>query len=162
MTNREFLKGAFKAFIEEVNCNNPVKMPIRIEDVDYITVHFKEGTPTNPERNVDVYNLYNMLFYNCPHYTEKIVMTEEWLDEEYEEGSNDNWIKCSDCLPDLDVEVLGTVKEYGFVMMLERKRLYDGTWIWIVPDDREGLEYKPDEIIAWMPVPKGFKEDKNG
>lgn len=75
-----------------------------------------------------------------------------------------NWIKCSDRLPDLDVEVLGTRKEHGDVVMVARWEscFEECGWEWILTDDGEGNSYKPDEIIAWMPVPEGFKEEMNG
>lgn len=91
MTNREFLKETFKAFIKEINCNSGVHPPIRIEDVDYITVHFKEGTPTNPEKHAETFYNHNRPFqiYDVLHYTEKIVMTEKWLDKEHKEDKNE-------------------------------------------------------------------------
>jgi len=75
---------------------------------------------------------------------------------------SNNWIKCSDHLPDLDVEVLGTEKEYGNVVKVARMAtcLEDCGWEWVLADDIEGTSYKPDEIIAWMPLPEGFKEEE--
>ncbi len=77
-----------------------------------------------------------------------------------------NWIKikCPDDLPDLDVDVLGTTKEYGDVVKVTRwKTLLEKCgWEWVLTDDIEGTSYKPDEIIAWMPLPEGFKEENDG
>lgn len=72
-------------------------------------------------------------------------------------------IKCPDDLPDLGVDVLGTTKEYSDVVKVARCKSYikKGGWEWVLTDDIEGTSYKPDEIIAWMPLPEGFKEDKN-
>lgn len=76
-----------------------------------------------------------------------------------------NWIKikCPDDLPALDVDVLGTLKEYSDVVKVARQKSYieDCGWEWVLADDIEGNSYEPDEIIAWMPLPERFKEDKN-
>lgn len=71
-----------------------------------------------------------------------------------------NWIKCSDHLPDFDVDVLATTKEYGDVVKITRWRtnLKDCGWEWVLVDHIEGYAYNPDEIIAWMPLPKAYKE----
>lgn len=88
----------------------------------------------------------------------KAVMDTIVLEQEF----SNNWIKCSDHLPDLDVDVLGTEKKYGEVLKVTRQRtcLEDCGWEWVLTDDVSGTRYKPDEIVAWMTLPKGFKEGK--
>lgn len=83
-------------------------------------------------------------------------------EENKEESNTNNWIKCSDDLPALYVDVLGTTKEDGDVVKVTRQRtcLEECGWEWWLTDDVSGTRYKPDEIIAWMPLPEGFKEDK--
>lgn len=76
-----------------------------------------------------------------------------------------NWIKCSEHLPNFDVDVLATTKEYGDVVKVTRWRtiLKDCGWEWVLVDDTEGNVYNSDEIIAWMPLPEPYKaesEDK--
>ena len=60
------------------------------------------------------------------------------------------WIPCSERLPDVDVEVLATV-DWSDVLIAWLKK--DGTW--------ETDEYilANDEILAWMPLPKPYRED---
>lgn len=74
----------------------------------------------------------------------------------------EDWTKCSDDLPDMDVDVLGTTKRYGDVVKVARweTSLEASGWEWMLTDDIEGNAYEPDEIIAWMPLPEGYKEDK--
>ncbi len=73
------------------------------------------------------------------------------------------WIKCSDNLPDIAVDVLGTTKDNGDVVKVTRWKTYvgDADWEWLLTDDIEGNSYHPDEIIAWMPLPEGYKENKD-
>ena len=70
------------------------------------------------------------------------------------------WIKCSDSLPDIDVDVLGTLKDYGDVVKVARiKTIFDDAgWEWELVDDIEGKFFGSDEITAWMPLPEGYKE----
>ncbi len=79
------------------------------------------------------------------------------LIKEHEERQK--WIKCSDDLPDMDVDVLGTTKDYGDVAKFTRMKSYlnDAGWEWVLTDDIEGTSYRPDEIIAWMPLPEPYK-----
>lgn len=74
----------------------------------------------------------------------------------------EDWTNCSDNLPDMDVDVLGTTKRYGDVVKVARweTTLEASGWEWMLTDDIEGNAYKPDEIIAWMPLPEGYKEGK--
>lgn len=72
------------------------------------------------------------------------------------------WIKCSDNLPDMNVDVFGTEKDYRDVVKVTRMRTVfnDAGWEWVLTDDISGTNYyyKPDEIIAWMPLPEAYKE----
>lgn len=72
-----------------------------------------------------------------------------------------NWIKCSEHLPDFDVDVLATTKEYGDVVKVTRWRtiLKDCGWEWVLVDNIEGNVYNSDEIIAWMPLPQPYKTE---
>lgn len=72
------------------------------------------------------------------------------------------WTKCSDGLPDMYVDVLGTTKDYGDVVKVTRMTscLEAAGWEWVLTDDIEGNSYHPDEIIAWMPLPEGYKESE--
>lgn len=74
----------------------------------------------------------------------------------------ERWIKCSDRLPDMDVDVLGTTKDYGDVVKVTRMKTYCKVtgWEWVLTDDVEGNAYNPDEIIAWMPLPEVYKESE--
>ena len=78
-----------------------------------------------------------------------------------EKPKEPNWIKCSEHLPDFDVDVLATTKEYGDVVKVTRWRtiLKDCGWEWILVDDIEGNAYNSDEIIAWMPLPEPYKAE---
>ena len=60
------------------------------------------------------------------------------------------WIPCSERLPDVDVEVLATV-DWSDVRIAWLMK--GGTW--------ETDEYilGNDEILAWMPLPKPYRED---
>ncbi len=70
------------------------------------------------------------------------------------------WIKCSDNLPDMNVDILGTIKDSGEVVKVTRMtyRLEDLGWKWVLSDDVESNSYHPYEIIAWMPLPKPYSE----
>ena len=72
----------------------------------------------------------------------------------------EEWTKCSDKIPDIDVDVLGTIKDYGNVVKVARiKTIFDDAgWEWELVDDMEGKFFGSDEIIAWMPLPEGYKE----
>ena len=75
-----------------------------------------------------------------------------------------NWIKCSEHLPNFDVDVLATTKEYGDVVKVTRWRtiLKDCGWEWVLVDNIEGNAYNSDEIIAWMPLPQPYKAESEG
>ena len=77
---------------------------------------------------------------------------------------HENWTKYSpDNLPDIDVDVMGTTKDYGNVVKVTRMQTYceDAGWEWVLTDDVEGNSYHPDEIIAWMPLPKPYKQQES-
>lgn len=72
------------------------------------------------------------------------------------------WTKCSDKLPDMYVNVLGTDKDYGVVVKVVRMLSNHEVagWEWVLSNDSEGASFPPDEIIAWMPLPEAYKESE--
>lgn len=65
------------------------------------------------------------------------------------------WIPVSERMPEEDVDVLVTL-EYGLIGIMQKKLADDDNgepcYIW---QDFEGEEH---EVIAWMPLPKPYKE----
>lgn len=73
-----------------------------------------------------------------------------------------DWIKINspDDLPDLGVDVLGTTVAGDVVKVTRAKTCLEICgWEWWLTDD-ESRELKPNEIIAWIPLPEGFKEEE--
>lgn len=61
------------------------------------------------------------------------------------------WIPVSERLPDVDVEVL-TTTDWPDVLIAWLNK--DGAW------ETEELILANDEILAWMPLPEPYREDK--
>lgn len=93
----------------------------------------------------------------------EIVRKYEEQEPKKEKSMEDTWIKCSVHLPALDTDVLGTTKDDGDVVKVTRQRtcLEECGWEWVLTDDVSGTRYKPDDIITWMPLPEGFKEESD-
>lgn len=106
----------------------------------------------------------NRLYISEEDYKNRVIGVDlNHVEEKSKETANaSDWIKCSDRLPDLDVDVLGTRKGYGDVVKVARWEtgLEECKWEWVKTDDIEGNSYEPDAIIAWMPLPEGFKEER--
>lgn len=106
---------------------------------------------------------------NCPSNTDCMICGDHVLEildkyksesEEYKEKSP--WTKCSDNLPDMNVDVLGTTKDYGVVLKVIRmlSKHEAAGWEWVLSNDSEGASFSKDEIIAWMPLPEAYKESE--
>ena len=92
---------------------------------------------------------YNKEKYHCPKFCKAIKETVK----EIEENHND-WIPCSEKLPELRQDVLVTVKYTGFMGM-------HGYWIKTGHMEAENDwwgDCAGGEVIAWQPLPKPFKE----
>lgn len=71
------------------------------------------------------------------------------------------WIKCSDELPKLDKNVLTMLKDCDVdpiqIMSLTMCYTEEGWWSYWKTQE-EGIEFEPDEIIAWQPLPEPYQE----
>lgn len=72
-----------------------------------------------------------------------------------------NWTKCSDKLPDMDVEVLGTIN--GEIIQVARVKSYSENtdWVWALTNERKVGCYPPDKIVAWKTLQKAYKESES-
>lgn len=79
-----------------------------------------------------------------------------WLDEIEREVMTDNWIMCSDELPEENDEYLILWKCEGHKgIWYEIQEFYDGEWALNMP------QAKGVEVIAWQPLPEKPKEALN-
>ena len=68
-----------------------------------------------------------------------------------------NWIPCSDRLPEIDKEVLVTDGELCWVCSLfESPDIEDGLYQW---EDNYGHWYEFETWVAWMPLPEYYREE---
>ena len=70
---------------------------------------------------------------------------------------NNNWIPCSERLPEIRKDVLAVVKYSGFMGM-------HGTWIKIghLESDNEWLgDCIGGKVIAWQPLPEPYREQED-
>jgi len=75
------------------------------------------------------------------------------------EEADDEWIPCSERLPEIDEEVLVTDGEiYWVCSLFESPDIEDGLYQW---EDNYGHWHEFKTWIAWMPLPKPYepKED---
>lgn len=118
----------------------------------------KDGLEQEPcEDAVSRTEVLNLVRFNAFHVKSQIKAIENMPSVTPQEP---NWIKCSEHLPDFDVDVLATTKKYGDVVKVTRWRtiLKDCGWEWVLVDNIEGNAYNSDEIIAWIPLPQPYKE----
>ena len=69
-------------------------------------------------------------------------------------GTKEGWIPCSERLPERGTSILMASKQ-GWVAEGEYKGVLDGRHLWI--EYRWSASLTNGEIIAWMPLPKGYK-----
>ena len=70
--------------------------------------------------------------------------------------STQQWIPVSERLPEEGRQVL-VCDDGGFIYTAEYETLSDGEWQWY-----ESVEYRRmDDVVAWMPLPKPWKGEKD-
>jgi len=90
---------------------------------------------------------------------EKIRVSSKMLDGEKptleQEPRKDEWIPCSERMPDIEQDVLATTTLFGIREVTFAWRINDGEWL-----IREGsAEATNNDILAWMPLPMPYRED---
>lgn len=75
-------------------------------------------------------------------------------------SSAQQWIPCSERMPDEELYVLACQEETGFTEIgrLHTEKLGEDTVVVCQCDDRDEVRY----IQAWMPLPKPYKGDDDG
>lgn len=106
----------------------------------------------NHEKEIDeTYKMVNEAFFEGFNAAEKryrfLIEYVEELDKKLAEAE---WIPCSERLPEVDVEVL-TTTDWSDVLIAWLKK--GGAW------ETEEYILANDEILAWMPLPKPYRED---
>ena len=89
---------------------------------------------------------------DCEH-LRKIVSYHKELETLPPVTPTQNWIPVSERLPEKNVEVLATT-EWGGVTIAEMYSAND----WFIHEGATNAE--TDEIVAWMPLPKPYKESE--
>ncbi len=88
--------------------------------------------------------------------TDKYAEVEDILDiiAEFAEETSNKWIPCSERLPERNESVLtyhrNVLFDYQYVSWIDD---YSGKWVGF-------CESPSDEVLAWMPLPEGYKEKK--
>ena len=88
--------------------------------------------------------------------TDKYAEVEDILDiiAEFAEETPNKWIPCSERLPERDESVLAYHRDvsfdYQYVSWIDD---YSGKWAGFCGS-------LSDEVLAWMPLPEGYKEEK--
>lgn len=93
--------------------------------------------------------------FKCAKEHEQLV---EWLKELKQLREQTSWIPVSERLPETEERVL-TLLDDGFVMIGHYIDWKDGTPITWVLDGQEDYNVDTDDTIAWMPLPKSYKEE---
>lgn len=73
-----------------------------------------------------------------------------------EMGNAQQWIPCSERLPDMGFSVLVSVENEYFPYVAEALLEMDGTWTQF----RWSAKLKAEDVIAWMPLPEPWKGDE--
>lgn len=94
---------------------------------------------------------YDKEHHCCPRWNRVIRTTLEEAQQVRTEMSSANWISCSERLPDMHDEVLVTARGEVSIAWLYA----DGKWR---SNDMPQPMFR--DIIAWMPLPAPYKEDK--
>jgi hypothetical protein len=119
---------------------------------------------TNADKFKNIFGLYATELWSMP---EKDFL--KWLNSEAMNCSEfpNNWIPCSERLPEEYGEYLVTYKSDGkqiFMDIIEYEMSYEFDHeknrfkgIWLFADDWQALD---SEVIAWMPLPEPYKGEQ--
>ena len=71
-------------------------------------------------------------------------------------------ISVKDRLPELDQEVLLYTEHFGFIVGIYTTSKYcdETEYVFLVPYSIASDKWAKVEVIAWMPLPEPYKEDK--
>lgn len=145
---------------------------LTVEDIETIRIHLNaiKGNLCNQRRykEAEEYEEIIKRLTSLPSAQPKITLESAidylhsigWMQEHDRILEEPQWIPCSEKLPEQDVEVIVT-NEWGNVEIAQLISYFDGHGETLTWKTEEYYYDELNEVIAWMPLPKPYREEND-